>query len=111
MHVKKKFIGFCDKCDDKAVGVLTNAKYKLSKQSPESYLNERIVSEIDRAMSTLHDKVREAETAMKTMADTNQATNQPTGAAASAPDIGGSSFLKRGGGTRSRIWQWGGQDF
>ena len=98
---KKNVHWFCDKCDDKAVGVLTNAKYKLGKQSPESYLNERIVSEIDRAMSTLHDKVREAETAMKTsyadivkkfdsqlktLADTNQANNQPTGATASAPD-------------------------
>jgi ribosomal protein L37AE/L43A len=53
-------------CEQQAVGLITNAKYSLGKRTPEKFLNERIIMEIDQAMKTLHEKVKKAETDIKT---------------------------------------------
>ena len=56
---------FCSSSEQNAVGIKTNAKYILGKKTPAQFLNERIITEIDQAITTLHEKVEKAETEIK----------------------------------------------
>ena len=40
-------------------------QYSLGKKTPAQFLSERIITEIDQAMTTLHEKVKKAETEIK----------------------------------------------
>lgn len=57
---------YCPHCELKATGAVTNAKYSLGKsQTPEDFINQRIISSIDDALQAMNEKVVQATKAVE----------------------------------------------
>ena len=56
---------YCDGCKASAVGAVTNMKYKLGKRSPEEFLNQKIIDQIDMAFTAFESKIRNLATVVE----------------------------------------------
>ena len=56
---------YCQGCEKKAVGAVTNMKYTLGKKSPDDFLNHRIINKMDEAFNLLEEKMQKAAQAVE----------------------------------------------
>ena len=65
LHACKGIHWYCDGCEASAVGAVTNMKYKLGKRSPEEFLNQKIIDQIDMAFTAFESKIRNSATVVE----------------------------------------------
>ena len=64
--IYKNIHWYCPRCELKATGAVTDAKYSLAKsQTPEDFINRRIILSIDNALQVMNEKVAQATRAVE----------------------------------------------